>query len=120
MRFLADECFDARLIVALRDEGNDVFSVREMMAGASDTDILAHAYEEERVLLTEDTDFGELVFRFMLPTVGVILLRLEAAPVSLKLYRLRNVLHDGARILGHFVVIERQQTRSRPLPPLDE
>lgn len=91
MKFLADECFDARLSDARREEGHDVFLVREVMSGARDATVLTWAYAEERILLTEDTDFGELVYRLKCPAHGVILLRLELAPVAFKLKRLYYV-----------------------------
>ena len=48
-------------MASLTNLGHDVVSVRDRNPGAADDALLALAYEEERVLVTEDKDFGELV-----------------------------------------------------------
>lgn len=63
MKLLADECCDVALVEALRADGHDVLYVAESLRGASDDGILTRAYTENRLLLTEDKDFGELVYR---------------------------------------------------------
>ena len=63
MRFLLDVCASSRSLAAfLTDLGHDVVSVRDRDPGASDDALLALAHEENRILVTEDKDFGELVF----------------------------------------------------------
>jgi len=71
MRWLGDECVSASLVMALRAAGHDVFYVAETAAGLSDTDVIALASRENRLLLTEDKDFGDLVFRWRRPVPGV-------------------------------------------------
>lgn len=63
MKFLADECCDAKLVKKLRDAGHNVLYVMENAPGSTDTEVLEKAFIEERVLITEDKDFGELVYR---------------------------------------------------------
>jgi len=78
MRFLANENIPAAVVIALREGGHDVVSVKESMRGADDRVVLARAQTEQRVVLTCDTDFGELAFRSRLPAeCGVVLIRLE-------------------------------------------
>ena len=62
MKFLADECFDAGLVKVLRDDGHEVLYAVETLRGAIDDDVLTRAFSEGRILLTEDKDFGELVY----------------------------------------------------------
>ena len=76
MKFLADECCDHGLVKALRQSGNDELFVLESKPGATDDDVLALAFDEQRILLTEDKDFGKLVYRFKKPAHGVILIRI--------------------------------------------
>jgi len=71
MKFLADECCDAALVRALRADGHNVLYVMESMRGATDEEILSRAFAEDRVVLTEDKDFGELVCRFRRPVRGM-------------------------------------------------
>ena len=60
MKFLADECCDRDLVGALRNAGYDVLYVLELKPGATDDEVLALAFDQRRILLTEDKDFGEL------------------------------------------------------------
>ena len=116
MKFLVDECTDTQLVEFLRIEGHDVLYVMESMRGESDDVILARAYTEERILLTEDKDFGELVFRLRKPAVCVILLRFNPGEESRKVHRLRDVLNDSAATFTDtFIVVEPDNTRIRPL-----
>ncbi|MBC8548815.1 MAG: DUF5615 family PIN-like protein, partial [Candidatus Brocadiales bacterium] len=70
MKFLADECCDTGLVSSLRNDGHDVVYILEKKPGISDDEVLLDAYNEGRILLTEDKDFGELVYRLRKPSVG--------------------------------------------------
>lgn len=74
MRFLADESCDAAIVRALRNAGHDVDAVADIARGATDETVLALATTGGRVLLTEDKDFGQLVFAGA-PSTGVMLIR---------------------------------------------
>lgn len=116
MRWLADECVDAALVASLRAAGHDVSYVAEVASGLTDTEALALAQDQQRLFLTEDKDFGELVFRFCLPAPGLVLLRIDPARTTLKWQRLRAAIDQfGDRLLGHYVVITETRSRSRPL-----
>jgi predicted nuclease of predicted toxin-antitoxin system len=79
--------------------------------------VLQQAAAEQRVLLTEDKDFGELVVRLGMPAYGVVLLRMNPADSQAKLNRLRGVLsRHASRLPGCFVVVDARKTRFRPLP----
>ena len=116
MRFLADECCDAGLVDALRSDGYDVLYVIESLRGATDVELLALAFSERRIFLTEDKGFGELVYRLQRPAHGVVLLRFGVADRALKVPRLRDLLEQEAeRLIGAFVVLEVNKVRVRPL-----
>lgn len=116
MNFLVDECCDALLVAGLRADGHDVLYIPEVAPGSDDNTVLQLAFSQQRVLLTEDKDFGELVVRLQLPALGIVLLRIEPAHSNIKLARLRDViLHDGSRIVGSFVVIDETKARFRSL-----
>jgi predicted nuclease of predicted toxin-antitoxin system len=76
MRFLADENVDSQIVSALRGAGHEVAYVAELEPGISDDQVLELAKRTGSLLLTEDKDFGELVFRMRRQTYGVILIRL--------------------------------------------
>jgi len=86
------------------------------MRGATDDAILERAFTEHRVLLTEDKDFGELVFRLGRPARGIVLLRFDVTERDLKVPRLLDLLtREGHRLPGAFVVLETDKARIRPL-----
>ena len=79
MRFLLDENVDARLRPFLMAAGHDVTAIiHDYPAALDDNTVLSIAVRESRVILTRDTDFGELIYREKRPHAGVILLRLRA------------------------------------------
>lgn len=79
MKFLADECCDALLVAGLRGDGHHVAYVMEFAPGRPDEWVLQQAAAEDRILLTEDKDFGNLVVRLGLPAYGIVLLRMNPA-----------------------------------------
>ena len=75
MLFLADESCDACMVRILRAVGHDVMAVARAHQGASDTDVIDLAVGTSRILITEDKDFGQLVYASGHGHSGVILLR---------------------------------------------
>ncbi len=117
MKFLADECCDIGLVTSLRGDGHDVSYVLENNAGVSDDEVLFDAFNDERILLTEDKDFGELVYRLRKPSNGIILIRIDVKERHMKWPRLKMLIESyGDRLPGHFVVIHKDKFRFRPLP----
>jgi predicted nuclease of predicted toxin-antitoxin system len=116
MNFLADECCDATLVEALRVDGHDVLYATESLSGATDEELLSRAFSERRILLTEDKDFGELVYRLGRQTHGIVLLRFDVAERDLKIPRLRWLLYQEIeRLPGALVVLEPDKVRFRSL-----
>ncbi|MEJ2024246.1 MAG: DUF5615 family PIN-like protein [Deltaproteobacteria bacterium] len=113
---MADECCDAELVASLRGDGHDVKYVVEKIAGASDDEILGVAYDEGRILLTEDKDFGELVYRLKKPSRGIILLRIGVQQRQLKQARVKKLVKEYEdRLPGNLVVVDVEKFRFRPL-----
>lgn len=118
MKFLADECCDADMIASLRADGHDVLYIMEFKPGALDQEVLKKAFDEERILLTEDKDFGELVFHMKKPARGIVLLRFGVRQRNLKLLRLKQLIHtQSSKLEGSFVVIDSEKFRFRYLYP---
>lgn len=118
MNFLANENIPFRSIEILRASGHDVTAVAEDFPGAADTEVLTRARSEERIILTFDRDYGELVFRLRLPVpAGVVYFRFVPLLPEEPAKRLLQVLGaPGIVLAGRFVVVERDTVRSRPLP----
>lgn len=116
MRFLADECLDGRLIDRLRERGLDVATVRDACPGARDLEVLELARHEQRILLTEDKDFGELVLRAGLAACGVVLLRDVGASIDESWAGLEALLtRHAADLHRSFAVLRGKQIRVRRL-----
>ena len=118
MRILANENFPKDAIVAVRALGHDVSSVAELCPSCQDTEVLALAVRESRVLVTLDKDFGELAFRSGLPaTCGIVLFRVPPIPAMVTAHAVQ-VLRADASYEGLFVVVEPGRLRERALPVL--
>ncbi len=117
MRFLLDENADIRLANYLRDRGHDVTSiVRDAPRALPDTQVIALAHGERRILITNDRDFGELIFRRRLPHSGVIYLRLESVDFRVLTRRLDDVLNRHQQDLHLFLVVTDRSIRVRQNP----
>ena len=125
LKLLADECCDTGLVASLRMDGHDVLYVTEKKVGAIDDEIIRvrqtgfvkhRFYHLFNYLITEDKDFGELVYRFKKPTHGIVLLRMDVNERHIKWPRLKKLIDDyGTRLQGHFTVVDAQKFRFRPL-----
>jgi predicted nuclease of predicted toxin-antitoxin system len=72
LNFLADESCDFRVVRALREAGHDVLAVCEFAKRMQDQEVMNLSGREERVLITEDKDFGQLIYAHGTPSRGVI------------------------------------------------
>ena len=112
MRFLVDECTGPAAARWLREQNHEVFSVYEEARGMNDDEIIQKAFDENWILITNDKDFGEKVFRERRPHRGVILLRLDNERAGNKIATLRRLLETYPdRLTGHFVVVTETQVR---------
>lgn len=76
---VADESVDFRIVIRLREAGIIVYSVAEELPSITDKTVLSIAVDKKALLITEDKDFGELVFRLQMPHHGILLIRIEDA-----------------------------------------
>lgn len=112
MRFLVDECTGPAVAAWLRRHDHDVFSVYEQARGLDDAQVIQMALDEGRILITNDKDFGEKVFRDRRPHRGVILLRLEDERATSKIAALSHLLRQyPERIQGAFVVVSEHRVK---------
>ena len=117
MRFLANENFPGDAVEALRLQGHDIRWIRADAPGSSDPHVLALAQAEERILLTFDTDFGELAFRSGLPaTIGIVLFRFRMTSAQQVARVVAQAIASRSDWAGHFSVVEIDRVRMRLLP----
>ena len=118
MRFFADQDVFAETVRFLRGLGHDVLTAYEAkMSDADDTDILLAAANDDRMLITRDRDFGNLVFVKELKG-GVLYLRLTPSTVDSIHTELNRVLtlYSEPELKSSFVVIEAGRHRIRRSP----
>ncbi len=114
MKFLFDESVERRLSIYLKAQGLDVKTIVTNYASSiEDAEILKIARSEQCILITNDKDFGELVFRDQHTHTGVILLRLKRVPFRVKQERLAEVVTTYKHALRHFLIVTLYTVRIR-------
>jgi predicted nuclease of predicted toxin-antitoxin system len=112
MRFLVDECTGPTVAAWLSQQGHDVLSVYDQLPGTADDDLLELAHRDHWILITNDRDFGELIFRERRPHHGVVFLRLDDERAANKIRVLGLLLNSHAADLpDRFVVATETQVR---------
>ena len=114
LRFLVDAGVGTAVVKSLRSAGHDTSSVRDRDPRLPDDEVLAWALAEQRIVVTMDKDFGELVFRNGLPHAGVLLLRLDDADSGTKVRVVELIVKNiGDQLPGHFCVYQDGHVRVR-------
>jgi len=115
VRFLADESCGFAVVRALRAAGHDVAAVAEMSPRADDERVMSLAQSEQRILPTEDKDFGQLVHAAHAATPGVLLLRFRSRErIGLSRAVVDLVTRRGADLAGRFIVVTPGRVRMGP------
>jgi predicted nuclease of predicted toxin-antitoxin system len=114
MKIVADECLDYGIIRSLRENGVTVFSISEEIASIKDTNVLEIANEKGWMLLTEDRDFGELVFRLNQAHHGIVYIKVKGLERKIKIERVVSiVLEHYEQLLNAFTVITNEKMKIR-------
>lgn len=114
MNLLADEGVDRPIVDRLRQDGHTVTYVLEMEPGVDDDAVLNRANAHMALLLTQDKDFGELVFRQGSVHFGVVLIRLAGVSPRLKAAVVSKVLSErAAQVANSFTVVSAGRVRIR-------
>lgn len=118
MRFLVDECTGPQVAQWLRDQGFEVYSVFDNARGSTDSAILAKAFSENWILITNDRDFGEMVSRERRSHRGIVFLRLLDERSASKIFAIRRLLQNYAdQLTDNFVVVTESQVRFSQILP---
>ena len=111
---IADESVNKNLIIALREIGYTVLSIAEESAGISDDKIVVKSLNPPRIIISEDKDCGELIYK--VSVIGVIFLRYRPHEYDAIKERLLTFISEHfANLHGKFVVITFNKTRIRSL-----
>jgi len=114
MRFLADECCDFAAVRCLRAQGHDVLAVSDFQQRSVDQDVMELALAENRILLTEDKDFGWLVFAGHVNALRALAACEAAAGSEPVLMALRATKDDENRMWGRTPVLRGSSRTRRP------
>ena len=121
LRFLADESCDFTVVRALRAEGYDVLAVGEFTSRSDDQALIRQAHQEQRILLTEDSDFGRLVFASHADSAGVIFIRFPGNARSILAQTLVGLVRDQSEQLARtFVVVQPGYIRISRTPDIED
>ncbi len=113
-KFLVDLGVGLRVEQYLVRAGYDVKSVRELNAKMSDEEILRLAVLENRMVVTMDKDFGELVYNSGRTHAGVLLLRLDEATGVEKVAVVSKIINKySAKLAGCFCTYQNRKLRIR-------
>lgn len=113
---LADENIDSHIVSMLRSNNIEVCHISEDFRGVSDQEVIELSKSPQRVILTEDKDFGEWVYAHKETSISVILLRYHAHEVKKIQSMLLSLLKEKRTALfGKFTTITTQKIRIRSL-----
>ncbi len=111
MRVLVDRCAGRRLAEWLRSGGHDVLDAPELGLDPGDRALLERAAVEGRVLVTIDTDFGDLIYLHGVAHAGLV--RLPDVPMQQRIVIMGQVIahHQGALESGAVLTIREGRIR---------
>ena len=114
MNLLADESVDKPIVDRLRQDNHSVLYIADLDPSIDDNAVLHQANQNSALLITEDKDFGELIFRMGQIHAGVVLLRLAGLSAETKARTISTVFADrGHELLSAFSVISPGKIRIR-------
>lgn len=116
MKFLADENIARDIVLSLQKDGHDVKWIAQESPGISDNGVLQCATKEERIIVTSDRDFGDMIFRDKKPHrgPGIILFRLKKEDVERYITFLKVVLKKYRLSLqNNFIIVSDKKIRLR-------
>ena len=114
MKLLLDTCVWGGALKTLRDSGHDVICAGDWPEDPGDEEILAKAYEEDRILITLDKDFGELAIVRGKPHSGIVrLVNLASRQQGVACQRVLESYNEDLQS-GAIVTVEPGRVRIRP------
>lgn len=112
---IADENIPIEIIEKLRLSKIETYSIFDNKRGISDKEIIEFAQNHPNIILTEDKDFGDLVFAYDQKKVSVILLRYHYLDIEIITNILINFLQNHSVALHSFIVITTKNIRIRKI-----
>lgn len=115
-QFLADESCDALIVRTLRALGHDVLYIAEQAPSETDASILNQGHQQQRIIITEDRDFCELVYRDVQPTYGIVLVRIAAFHRAKKADQITTLVNEYRdELSGAMTTVKLRSIKVRPI-----
>ena len=116
LRFLVDNSSGKKLADVLKNNNYDVIYAGEDFPEAEDIELLKKAEKDNRILITNDKDFGDLIFRYKKPSSGVIFLRLKIDFPEHRIKVLLTLIKKlGTKLNKKFIVASEDRIRIKKL-----
>ncbi|MCS7305047.1 MAG: DUF5615 family PIN-like protein [Thermoguttaceae bacterium] len=117
MRFLADENFPLASVNILRQAGYDTAAIIQDSPGLKDAEVLGRAVQEQRILLSFDRCYGELIYRWKKPApIGIVYFRfIPRTPEEPGELLLRLLKQSAISLEGKLTILEHGRVRQRPI-----
>ena len=116
MKLLANENFPLKSYKALQENGYDIKHIGLELPSITDEEVMTIAIEEGRIILTFDSDYGELVFKYGYKPEGVIYFRWKEFTPGYPADYLHEIFEVGQiQFVGLFTVIDEGQIRQRKI-----
>jgi len=116
IKFLADVNIEKPLVDYLLKQGYDIKWVPDYNCEMPDEDLLQLANQEKRIFITNDKDFGDLIFLQKKVSTGTILFRVKGQKSQEKIKLMKKLLMGYRdKLLNHYVVITKAKIRIVPL-----
>jgi predicted nuclease of predicted toxin-antitoxin system len=116
LRFLADVNVERAIVDLLIQKGYDVKWIPDYDCEIEDEKLIELMNSEDRILITNDKDFGELTFLQKTASRGIILIRVPGQNVAEKVQLISKLITEhGDRVPNHFVVVTKAKMRFIPL-----
>ena len=117
MNLVVDESVDRIVVDALRRDGHNILYISEFAPSINDDTVSNLANQHDALLITEDKDFGELVFRNGRVHTGVVLIRLSGLSTQAKIHSVSTTFANrGSELRNAFSVISPGRVRIRRHP----
>ncbi len=115
-KFIADVNVEKGIIDFLAGNGYDIKWIPDYDCKIFDEELIELANREKRILITNDKDFGELIFLQKRLSTGVILFRVKGQVTRHKIDLMKKLVAEYSDKLGnHFVVASKAKIRFIPL-----
>ncbi|MFH1626392.1 MAG: DUF5615 family PIN-like protein [Pseudomonadota bacterium] len=111
MKFLVDRCAGQKLAEWMRIQGHDVLEARTLGPDPGDRELLEMAAKQERVLVTIDTDFGELIYVDRIAHSGMV--RLPDVPAGKRIKLMEKIFLEYETQLRNRAIITVRGARVR-------